>query len=258
MNAPPFLTAPNLADIANVSHGFFSRVGGVSAGIYASLNAGPGSNDIAGNIAENRQRCAQALGAPGAHVLTVYQIHSADVVTIDGPWASDPPKADALVTKTPGLALGVLAADCMPWLLADPDAGVIAAAHAGWRGALSGVLENTVAAMENLGAASANIRAAVGPCLRQPNFEVGLDLVETFTNQHPNSIKFFSDGQNAQKRQLDLADFGADRLRSVGVSQIADLDICTLAAPDQYFSYRATCRRGEKDYGRNLSLIALV
>ncbi len=258
MTDPPFLTAKNLAKTNGISHGFFSRSGGVSDGIYASLNTGPGSNDDPANVFENRKRCAYAIGAPDASLLTGYQIHSANVVTVDKPWSGERPKADAIVTNTPGLALGVLTADCMPWLMADPEAGVIASAHAGWRGALNGVLENTVAAMESIGANRDNIRAALGPCLRQPNFEVGLELLDAFTNRHPWSVQYFAAGEKTEKRQLDLARFGAECLKRAGVNDIDDLSICTLAAPDHYFSYRASRQRGEDDYGRNLSAIALV
>jgi len=256
MTPPPFLTSPLLA-APNISHGFFSRTGGVSAGVYASLNAGPGSEDNSDHVKENRRQCAAALGCDAGRLLTNYQIHSSEVVIVDAPWRDAPEKADALATKTRGLALGVLAADCMAWLFSDPEAGVIGAAHAGWRGALAGVLENTVAAMEGLGAERENIRAALGPCLRQPNFEVGLDLVEAFTNKYKASARFFAPGDSPEKRQLDLAGFGAWRLSESGVGKIGDLEVCTLAAPEKYFSYRASRRREETDYGRNLSAIAI-
>ncbi|MBL4620032.1 MAG: peptidoglycan editing factor PgeF [Marinicaulis sp.] len=256
MSGPPFLASP-LLNAPGLSHGFFSREGGVSSGEFASLNAGPGSSDNTDDVAENRLRCATALGAAPSSLLTAYQVHSADVLAIEAPWKDDPPKVDGLVTATPGLAIGVLAADCMPWLFADPRARIIAAAHGGWRGALAGILENTIEAMERLGAERDNIRAVVGPCLRQPNFEVSLDLVEPFLDKYPNADIFFAAGQSSDKRQLDLAGFGAWRLRESGVSQIDDLDICTLAEPDRYFSYRATIRRRESHYGRNLSAILI-
>ena len=157
----------------------------------------------------------------------------------------------------PGIAIGILAADCMPFLFYEPDAKIIGAAHAGWRGALAGVVENTVAAMEDLGATPGRIRAALGPCLRQANFETGLDLFSAFTAKYPESERFFAPGKSDEKRQLDLAGFGAWRLETVGVTQIDDLEECTLAAPDRYFSYRAVRRKGGTDYGRNLSAIAL-
>jgi len=253
---PPFLTSSTL-EAEGVAHGFFSRQGGVSSGIYASLNTGPGSKDTSAHIVENRRRCAKTINIEGDRLLTNYQVHSADVVTVTTPWTDGPPKADAMVTNTPGLGLGVLAADCMPWLFADPEARVIGAAHAGWRGALAGVLENTVGAMESVGAVRKRIRAALGPCLRQPNFEVGLDLVDTFLAKYPTAERFFAPGINKEKRQLDLASFGAWRLQEAGVSAIDDLQICTLAEPERYFSYRAARRAGDDDYGRNLSAITL-
>ena len=257
MSTIPFFTAPTL-EIAGARHGFFSRLGGVSTGVYASLNTGPGSGDDPTAITENRVRCADVLGVAPDNLLTNYQIHSAAVVTVESPPQDGPHRADSLVTGTPGLALGVLAADCMPWLFLDPEARVIGAAHAGWRGALAGVLENTVAAMADLGAQAERIRAAVGPCLRQRNFEVGLDLVDAFTDKYAAAEKFFAPGLSDDKRQFDLVSFGAWRLRAAGVTMIDDAGICTLAEPDRYFSYRDTRRRGEPDYGRNLSAIALL
>lgn len=254
--APPFLVSP-LLDQAGVAHGFFSRDGGVSKPPYASLNTGPGSDDRPEDIAENRRRCAVALGVAPDRLMTAYQVHSPDVRVVDGPWENGPEKVDALVTKTPCLALGALAADCMPFLFADRQAGIVAAAHAGWRGALAGVLENTVETMVKLGAKTGNIVAAVGPCLRQPNFEVGLDLLETFTGKHPEAERFFAPGLTPDKRQLDLAGFGRWRLAESGVTQLDDIGLCTLAEPDRFFSYRAMRRRGEADYGRNLSAISL-
>lgn len=253
---PPFLVSP-LLDRPRISHGFFTRAGGVSAPPYASLNTGPGSGDRPESVAENRRRCAAALGAAPERLLTGYQVHSADVKIVDGPWAHGPEKVDGLATKTPGLALGVLAADCMPFLFADEDAGVIGSAHAGWRGALAGILENTVAAMVSLGARPERIRAALGPCLRQPNFEVGLDLLEAFTSKHPEAARFFAPGATSDKRLLDLAGFGAWRLEQSGVTGVDDLGLCTLDRPDRFFSYRAMRRNGEADYGRNLSAICL-
>jgi purine-nucleoside/S-methyl-5'-thioadenosine phosphorylase / adenosine deaminase len=253
---PPFLTSSILV-APNITHGFFGRAGGVSTGVYASLNTGAGSDDRAEDVKENRRRCATALGCDADRLVTNYQIHSSEVVIIDAPWSGAPAKADGLVTKTCGLALGVLAADCMAWLFADPEAGVIGAAHAGWRGALAGILENTIAAMESLGAERGDIRTALGPCLRQPNFEVGLDLVDAFTEKFIDAETFFAPGKSTQKRQLDLAAFGAWRLRESGIKHIDDLGLCTLAAPETYFSYRASQRAAETDYGRNLSAIAI-
>ena len=264
---PPFTTAPFITspalEKAGARHGFFGRAGGVSTDFYASLNTGPGSNDDPASIAENRARCARALGTAPARLLTLYQIHSAKTVVAEAPWPEGerpggaPPQADGLVTRTPGLAIGALAADCMPVLMIDAHAGVIGAAHAGWRGALAGVLEATVAAMTRLGAAPARVVAAFGPCLRRENFEVGLDLVETFTAKYPSAEEFFHPDPNPQKRRLDLVGFGTWRLRSAGVVTIDDVNRCTLGRPDEYFSYRASRRAGAPDYGRNLSAIAL-
>ena len=254
---PPFLMSP-LLETPGAVHGFFCRIGGVSKGVYEALNTGPGSGDDMNDVAENRRRCADALGVAPARLLTNFQIHSNAVAVVDSPWTQPPTEADALVTNKPGLALGVLAADCMPWLFLEPQARVLGAAHAGWRGALAGVLENTIAAMEKRGAKRARIRAALGPCLRQPNFEVGLDLLETFTAEFREAERFFAAGRNGEKRQFDLVGFARWRLSEAGVTQIDDLEICTLASPEKYFSYRASRRNGDEDYGRNLSAIALA
>lgn len=253
----PFVKS-DLLDAPSIRHGFFGRAGGVSKGIYAALNTGAGSDDKRVDVTENRRRCADVLNVAPNKLLTNYQIHSNNVVFVDGPFHDGPPKADALVTTTPGLALGALAADCMPWLFHDPVAHVIAAAHAGWRGALAGVLENTVETMIDHDATPENIRACLGPCLRQPQFEVGLDLVDAFTAKYSTAEQFFAPGTSMQKRQFDLAGFGFERLRILGVTQIDDVDRCTLGDAEQYFSYRASRQRHEPDYGRNLSAIALL
>ena len=256
MTAAPFSTSP-LLEVDGVSHGFFSRVGGVSEGVFTSLNTGFGSGDNAENVAENRRRCANVFGLETQRLLTPNQTHSPNVAVVDAPWPAAPVRADGLVTRTTGVVIGVLAADCMPFLLLEPEAKVVGAAHAGWRGALAGIVENTVAAMEGLGAERTKIRAALGPCLRHPNFEVGLDLLTAFTAKYPESARFFTPGKSDEKRQLDLAGFGAWRLQMAGITQFDDLEHCTLAAPDRYFSFRAAKRDGGDDYGRNLSAIAL-
>ena len=254
---PPMLTS-RLLSLPGIAHGFFGRAGGISEGGFTSLNTGPGSNDNALAVAENRRRCASVFNIEPDHLLTAYQTHSPDVLIVDQPWQGDMAKVDALVTATPGLAVGVLAADCMPWLLADPHAKVVAAAHAGWRGALGGVLENTIDAMRSLGARPERIHASLGPCMRQPNFEVGLDLVSAFTERYPHASLFFSPGINDEKRQFDLAGFGAWRLRESGVDILDDIDRCTLGEADNFFSYRASLRNNQADYGRNLSTIIIL
>jgi YfiH family protein len=252
---PPHLKSDILAE-AGAAHGFFGRAGGVSTGIFSSLNVGLGSSDDLSNAAENRMRCREALGA--AHLVTLYQVHSPDVVIVTEPWSGQGPKADGMATRLKGVALGVLAADCMPFLFVDRPAQVIGAAHAGWRGALAGVLEATLQAMVSIGASPDNIVAAVGPCLRQANFEVGLDVVDAFAAKHPDTDRFFAPGVSAEKRQFDLVGFGRARLAAAGVARLDDTGVCTLAESDRYFSYRASRRAGEADYGRNLSAIALA
>jgi YfiH family protein len=237
------------------AHGFFGRAGGVSAGMFSSLNAGLGSSDDPACVAENRKRCREALGA--THLLTLYQIHSADAVIVEQPWTGAGPRADAMATRMKGVALGVLAADCMPFLFVDDEAGVIGAAHAGWRGALAGVLGAAIAAMTTLGAKPRRIRASLGPCLRQPNFEVGLDVVEAFAAKHPDAEQFFAPGVSPGKRQFDLAGYGRADLARAGVPALDDTGVCTLGEKAEWFSYRASRRAGEPDYGRNLSAIAL-
>jgi polyphenol oxidase len=238
------LTAPSLAS-TNIAHGFFGRTGGVSQGIFASLNCGPGSGDAREDVVENRNRVAEAL-APGAALLTLYQIHSGDAVTVTAPWnIGEGPKADAMATNVPGLALGILTADCAPVLLADPEAGVIGAAHAGWKGALGGVTDSVIAAMENLGARRERIAASIGPCISQANYETGPEFRERF----PAS---FFDG-----RRFDLEGYVAQRLAAAHIQNVARLAACTYAREADFFSYRRATHRGEADYGRQVSAIVL-
>ena len=253
MSVPPLATS-KLLELPGVCHAYFSRHGGLSEGVFATLNVG-GLEDP--HVPENRKLCARALGVAGEQLVILRQIHSATVIEVDGPF-NTPPEGDGMVTRSRGLALGIVTADCMPVLFADPDAGVIGAAHAGWRGALDGVLENTIEAMIRLGADSKNTRAAIGPALRQQNFEVGMDLVDAFVEKFPQAEKFFAPGVTSEKRQFDLAGFGVWRMREAGLSQIDDIDQCTLAAPEEYFSYRAMKRAGHSDNGRNLSGITLI
>lgn len=254
------LRAPRIDAVAGIRHGFFGREGGVSPAPFDSLNTGFGADDAHANVTENRARCAAFLGAKPDRLLTVHQVHSPRVVTVDGPWSGSAPQADGLVTTQPHLALGALAADCMPYLFVDPQARVIGSAHAGWPGTLAGVLEALIAAMVSLGADPARIEGALGPCLRQPNFEVGLDLVAQFEAKFGGTAMaaFFAPGQGPEKRQFDLAGFGRARLAAVGVTRLDDVDACTRARPDRFFSYRHSRQTGQRDYGRNLSAIMLT
>lgn len=245
--------------LPGMRHAFFTRQGGVSSGCYESLNGGTGSHDSPGNVAENRARMATALGVPAERLLTVYQTHSADAVTAETPWpAASRPCADGLVTRVPALAIGVTTADCGPVLLAEPGARVIGAAHAGWRGALSGVLEATVAAMERLGAERTHIRAALGPLIRQSNYEVGPDLIARFAAEDPASNAFFASAPRQGHCQFDLAGYITARLRRAGIGQIEDLGRCTYADAALFFSYRRATHRRESDYGRHISAIVLA
>ena len=243
----------------NIRHAFFTRAGGVSEGLYASLNAGVGSHDAPGNVAENRSRMAAALGVAPLDLLTAYQIHSPDVVTVERPWSADArPRADAIVTRTPRLAVGVSTADCGPVLLVDESARVIGAAHAGWRGALTGVIEATLDAMERCGADRGRIAAAIGPMIRQPSYEVGPDLVARFSAADDANARFFKPALRAGHALFDLAGYVAARIARAGVARIEDVGRCTYADPENFFSYRRSVHRGEPDYGRHVSAIALL
>jgi YfiH family protein len=251
--------APALARLGGIRHAFFTRDGGVSPGIYASLNAGVGSNDVPENVAANRARMATSLGVAPERFLTCYQIHSPDVVVADTPWsAQERPRADAIVTCTPGLAIGVSTADCGPVLFADPDARIVGAAHAGWRGALAGVTDATIAAMERLGAVRERIVAAIGPMIRQPNYEVGLDLMERFVAADPANRRFFAPAARNGHFMFDLSGYVAARLAAAGIGAIDDLARCTYADPDRFYSYRRMTHRGEADYGRHINAIVLT
>lgn len=252
------LQAETLA-LSGIRHGFFTREGGVSTGLYASLNGGVGSADNAAHVAENRARMAAALGVEPRCLVTAYQIHSPQVIVADKPWPVDArPRADGIVTRTPALAIGVSTADCGPVLFAEPQARIIGAAHAGWRGALSGVVESTIAAMERLGATRALIRAALGPMIRQANYEVGPDLMERFAAEDSGSASFFAPAARPGHAQFDLPGYVAARLRRAGLTYVEDLNACTYADSERFFSYRRATHRGEADYGRHVNAIALV
>ncbi|MGA1809882.1 MULTISPECIES: peptidoglycan editing factor PgeF [Sphingobium] len=247
------LRAPALGD---VPHGFAGRQGGVSTGVCAGLNVGLGSEDDRLAILRNRDLARDAL-LPGATLVTVRQVHSPDVVTVTAPIAEDErPEADAMVTRTPGLILGILTADCVPVLFADREAGVIGAAHAGWKGAISGVTDRTIAAMEMLGATRAGIACAIGPCIGRASYEVTLDFAERFERDDADNARFFSAGR-AGHCQFDIAAYVASRLQAAGIGRISLLDEDTYSQADRFFSYRRSCHAQEGDYGRQISMIAL-
>ena len=241
--------------LSAVRHGFFTRRGGASSGVFSGLNCGHGSTDQHEAVAINRGRVADAMGLPETALLGVHQVHSADVVTVTAPLGTRP-RADALVTATPGLALSVLTADCQPVLFADPDAGVIGAAHAGWKGALYGVLDNTVRAMERLGARAQRIIAVIGPAISQRNYEVGPEFLDSFLAVDPDSARFFANGQ-ADRLQFDLPGYGLWRLRQAGVGEAHWTRHCTYADPTRFFSYRRSVHAQEADYGRLIAAIRL-
>lgn len=253
-DAPPFLTA-RVLDRDGIRHGFFGRAGGTSSGIYASLNCGLGSSDERESVLENRRRAAAAL--PAKALVTVYQCHSADVRVVAEPWPGEPPRTDAMVSVRPGIALGILAADCAPVLFADTAAGVIGAAHAGWRGALAGILEKSIGAMEMLGAQRHRIAAAIGPTIGRESYEVGPEFEALFREAAATNAQFFRPAEKPSHFLFDLAGFARHRLRDAGVQQIEVLEHCTYRDQDGYFSYRRSVHRGEADYGRNLSAIVL-
>ena len=250
-----------LAGLEGIRHSFFSREGGVSEGIYASLQCGRGADtDARENVAENRTRAARALGLPREALVSCYQHHSADVVTVERPWRpSKPPKADAMVTQAKGIALGILTADCAPVLLHDPKAGVIGAAHAGWKGALGGVLGATVEAMVALGAERQRIHAAIGPCISQANYQVDEAYRDRFAEDDSGNGRFFRPDPAEEGRfRFDLPGYCAARLKTVGVSRTSLPAHCTYAEEAMFYSNRRALHRGEADYGRGLSAIVLV
>lgn len=258
-SVPPFVQSHALAAIPGVRHGFFGRKGGVSTGIYASLNTGPGSADAPAAIAANRACIAAALGVTEPErLLTANQVHSAIAIAVSAPFTDTAPrpKADALVTTTRGLALGALAADCAPVLMADGQGQIIAAVHAGWRGALSGVTDAAIDAMVDLGADRASITAAIGPCISQTAYEVGPEFRTEFVDHSASNAKFFAAGAG-DRSQFDLKWYVETRLLAAGVATVEILPPCTRWRNDAYFSHRASRAAGDPDYGRNLSVIAL-
>jgi polyphenol oxidase len=251
------ISAPTLK-LAGLRHGFFNRHGGVSDGLYATLNGGLGSHDRAASVAENRARMAAALGVKPQALLTAYQTHSSDVVIVESPWSADArPRADAIVTRAPGLAIGVTTADCGPILFADPVTRVIGAAHAGWRGALAGIVDATVTAMKSLGAQPERICAALGPMIRQQNYEVGPDLITRFAAEDAANERFFAPAARTSHAVFDLAGYIRSRLLRAGIRQVEDLALCTYGDAAQFFSFRRATHLNESDYGRHVSAIAL-
>lgn len=245
-----------LAALKNIHHAFFTREGGVSEGIYASLNGGIGSNDDQVKVHENRRRMSAALEAD--HLITCYQIHSADVVVAGKAWSrEDAARADGIVTRTKGLAVGASAADCGPLLFADAEAGIVAAAHSGWKGALGGICEATVAKMEDLGASRKNIVAALGPLIRQQSYEVGAEFVDRFTAENKGYAKFFIPSQRAGHAMFDLPGLIVSRLMAAGVGEIDDLGLDTYSDEKRFYSYRRSVHRKEPDYGRLIAAISL-
>jgi YfiH family protein len=245
------------ADLA-VSHGFFTRRGGVSTGPYESLNCSLSGGDARDSVLENRARAARALGADAAALTGLIQVHGAEVVQVTEPWGvGKGPRADAMVTDTRGIALGIITADCAPVLLADPQAGVIGAAHAGWRGAVAGVIEATVSAMCSLGATPAGIGGAIGPCIAQASYEVGADLRDAVLARSPSAVRFFTEGRREQHWQFDLAGYCAARLAAAGVGDVRVLGIDTLADEARFFSHRRRTLGGGGPIGHQISIIAL-
>ena len=254
---PQPLLAPGLSDLTGIAHGFFTRHGGMSGGIYASLNCGIGSKDDPAAIRENRSRVASHLNA--STLASAYQVHGTTALVVSGPWPTgERPKADAMVTATPGIALGVLTADCAPVLFADEQARVVAAAHAGWRGALSGVVEAAIKAMEGLGAKRERIWAAVGPCIGQGAYEVGPEFKAQFLDRDGDSASFFTSPSMTGRPHFDLSGYVGHRLRQAEVANVAALGVCTYARNEDFFSYRRTNARREPDYGRQISAIVLT
>jgi len=253
-----FIEAPALASLPKIRHAFFTRRGGVSQGIYASLNGGIGSSDAPERVKENRRRMAEALEVAPDALISVHQVHSPDAVLVEGPWGPSRPRADAMATNVPGLALAITTADCGPVLFADAQSGVIGAAHAGWRGAVTGVLEATLQAMERLGAECKQIVAVLGPTISQAAYEVGPEFVRRFAEEAPGYEHFFRPGETPGHAMFDLPGFIGARLSAAGIGSFTDLGLCTYSDEERFFSYRRSTHRKEPDYGRLISAIALT
>ena len=252
------VTLGPLNDLDGMRHAFFTRQGGVSTGLYSSLNCGLGSGDDADAVRRNRALAMESIDMPAESLSTLYQVHGRDVVTLEAPLPdAGRPKADAFVTRTPGVVLGILTADCVPVLFCDPDARVIGAAHAGWKGAIGGVLEATLDAMAGLGADRARVHAGIGPCIAQRSYEVGPEFPAPFLAEDENNARYFAPSRNDGRWMFDLRGYAGGRLRQAGLRQIHSLPNDTCGEADRFFSYRRSCLKGEPDYGRGLSAIVL-
>jgi YfiH family protein len=253
------IEAPELSSHATIRHAFFTREGGVSEGLYASLNGGLGSGDDPARVVENRRRMMGQFAFPEEALVSLYQIHSPDVIVVEHPWPRlERPRGDAMVTRAPGIALGVATADCGPVLFADPFGGVVGAAHAGWRGALAGVLEATIAAMEQLGAERSRIVAVLGPTISQAAYEVGPEFLAQFRDTDAASEAFFRPSERAGHALFDLPGYIGARLEAADIGEHEILGHCTYSEENHFFSYRRATHRGEPDYGRLISAIALT
>jgi polyphenol oxidase len=253
-----YIEAPELACYPILHHAFFTRQGGVSEGIYASLNGGLGSSDDPSRVALNRRHMTEDLGIAPDALISVHQVHSPDAVIVEGPWTGERPKADAMATSVPGIALGITTADCGPVLFADPHAGVIGAAHAGWRGAATGILEATIDAMERIGARRDKIVAVLGPTISQAAYEVGPDFIDQLADADPGNRRFFQPSARQGHAMFDLPGYIGTRLEAAGIGEFANLGLCTYSDEERFFSYRRTTHRGEPDYGRLISAIVLT
>jgi YfiH family protein len=256
---PSPLEAENLKRLPGIRHGFFTRQGGVSQGIYASLNCGSGSDDDPERVLENRKRVTRHLGGTYEDVVTLYQEHGTTALGVSGPVArSALPRADAIISATPGLVIGVLTADCAPVLLADPDARVVATVHAGWRGAVAGIIDSAISEMERLGARRERVSAAVGPCINQTAYEVGPEFEAQFLSRDPASSRFFGRRDQGSRPHFDLPGFVVQRLRVAGIGHVLGISTCTYENESLFFSYRRKTQRHEPDYGRQISAIVVA
>jgi len=252
------VTLGPLNDLDGMRHAFFTRQGGVSTGLYSSLNCGLGSGDDADAVRRNRALAMESIDMPAESLSTLYQVHGREVVTLEAPLPEESrPKADAFVTRTPGVVLGILTADCVPVLFCDPKARVIGAAHAGWKGAIGGVLEATLDAMVELGADRKRVHAGIGPCIAQRSYEVGPEFPAPFLAEDENNARYFAPSRNEGRWMFDLRGYAGGRLRQAGLHQIHSLPNDTCGEADRFFSYRRSCLKGEPDYGRGLSAIVL-